>query len=652
MNMRIFDTLLEPVFILRVNGSISYCNPAASSICDTSERKIIKANNLKEVLSFATPPLWIENLKNIVDPSPYCEIKFEARTSGKTGMAQITVQPFTLENKEEPLWILFFRDVTLEETLHKKYRAEWEQKEKYLQDLEKAHKELENYSKNLEKMVHDRTFQIKQLNSQMSALLDSLDQGFFMFDPEGACLPIASRACRQTLEINPAGRTLWDVLKIPDEKIEGFQKWISTLFSEMLPFQDLADLGPKKFSHTKGLHIHLEYFPQRKPTGELEAVVVVATDTTNLDHARSQAEKEKSFAKMILAVVKKKREITQFIGEARNLLRNLYSEIFIKKCSDLETVFRILHTLKGGAASFSISSLAHECHQSESIIANINREGINDSCLEALKSNYNKVEDEFHRFTSENEAILGTSASQGIRAIELPAQFIESLIIKMKPIATMKNLVEELESRFLSVPIESLLFVFNEVVDQVAAQTGKQVLPLRIHGGDLLVRPENYSELFASLVHSFRNSVDHGIEAPDVRAKSGKSVEGTIAVHCTIIHESVNKDPWLQIRIQDDGKGINPEAIRSKLKDKGVSIDSESDVEVIQHVFDSQFSTADKVSETSGRGVGMDAILAAAKNLGGKAWVESRLGFGTSLYIQVPYLKTVTSSAEISKNVA
>jgi two-component system chemotaxis sensor kinase CheA len=141
-------------------------------------------------------------------------------------------------------------------------------------------------------------------------------------------------------------------------------------------------------------------------------------------------------------------------------------------------------------------------------------------------------------------------------------------------------------------------------------------------------------------VHAFRNAVDHGIEFPAAREESGKNPEGLISVSFAKIDQ--NGSPWLEIKIQDDGGGIDPAKIRERLSAKGMDVSQEDDEQIIQHVFDSQFSTKTVVTETSGRGVGMDAILHSAQKLGGKAFVTSQIGKGTCLSVQVPYLQNVS----------
>jgi two-component system chemotaxis sensor kinase CheA len=202
-------------------------------------------------------------------------------------------------------------------------------------------------------------------------------------------------------------------------------------------------------------------------------------------------------------------------------------------------------------------------------------------------------------------------------------------------------LQDEFAGEFLMEPIGEFFKQYNEVAMSVAEREMKSLLPLAFHQTDIPVLPEIYSQLFSTFIHAYRNAVDHGIESPGHRQEIGKPAEGRIETFFAIETDTGGKS-WLQIEVNDDGGGIDPEKIRAKLTAQGKDVSQETDLQVIQHIFDSQFSTKEVVTETSGRGVGMDAILYAAKALGGTAWVNSTKGIGTSLKIRVPYQAAAT----------
>lgn len=622
---KIFDSLLEPVFAIDSEGKISYCNEPAALICDLSVRKLSRGMLLTEALSFEEVPLFLKSSKDLseaIEPTPYQEIGFTSKQSEKPGKAQLTCQKVDGEEK----WLVFFRDVTLEETLQKKYRAELEQ--------------VQHYSKNLERLVDERTFQIRELNKTMTALLNSLNQGFFIFNNEGLCLDVSSKACVNTVETVPTGKRIWDVLKLPAWDIEDFKKWMGMLFSEIMAFEDLLPLGPQNFAHSAGKTVRLDYYPIRGAQEKIEAIVVVASDITNLVEAQKAAEVERAHAKMVLNLLKSKRQVGGFLRDAEDLLLKINIEIKKGDQANLTDLFRSLHTLKGGSSLFSVKSVVDLCHHAEEALTNLQRDGFSAEGFQKLAELCVATQIEFNKFKEENVLLLGSAINTKDRRIEAPiSQYIHfySQIVNIS-----SNLASSFLQEFLTEPIGSFFEQYNGMVESLAANEGKEMFPIEIIKGDIQVFPEAYEELFASCVHAFRNAVDHAIEFPDERESIGKTRQGLIKV--LFKKTNVTGKPYLIIRIRDNGRGINPQIIRDKLAGKGIDTSHESDHEVVQHIFDSQFSTREAVTETSGRGVGMDAIKYTANQIGGKTWVKTVVGSGTTLFILVPWITPEYSS--------
>jgi two-component system chemotaxis sensor kinase CheA len=629
MQSKVFDSLLEPTFVIDTDLKVQYCNEPAALICDSSVRKIIRQKPaLNEFLKFEEPILAFSDLKSIDDPTPYQEIGFETST-GRRGKVQLTVQAF--ENQQ---WLVYFRDVTLEETLQKKYRGELEQKESVILDLQKARDELKHYSENLEKMVEERTREVLALNQTMRALLDSLTQGFFIFDSQGNCLPVFSKSCLQTLEADPSGKTVWEVLKLPEKAVPGFKRWMPTLFMEMLPFKDLADLGPQSFPHSLGRNIKLEYYPVRNSENKVTAVVVVSTDITDLVQAQKEAEQEKAQSKMLISLIKNKTAASAFLRESQEMLAELQTEIKSQKPS-YENLFRLLHTLKGAMGSFHVQDLFHLCHETENELASWNEQfeaSAKAHVFARLEEKSKQLFAGFETFLEENAELLDFNKQDSKdRIVEFSAKHLLE-VLKSENLSD--GQFQLLAERLLSVPVASYFKHYEEVSRQVAEQEGKVLREFSIQGGDLQVLPETLEALFGSFVHAYRNAVDHGIESPEERISLGKPEGGSITTRFNKI--SRGSEAWMQIEVIDDGGGIKPEKIREKLTHNGRDVSAESDHEVIQHVFDSSFSTREVVTQTSGRGVGMDAIQTEAHALGGKAEVFSQGGVCSKLVVVVP----------------
>lgn len=138
------------------------------------------------------------------------------------------------------------------------------------------------------------------------------------------------------------------------------------------------------------------------------------------------------------------------------------------------------------------------------------------------------------------------------------------------------------------------------------------------------------SELSEPLVHLLRNSVDHGIESPEEREALGKSRKGTIRLAA---YQEGNR---VIITLEDDGKGLDPQVIKASAERKGLATEGLSDEEIQQLIFHPGFSTAEKVTNISGRGVGMDAVQSKIANLGGTIELWSRPNKGTRFTIKLP----------------
>lgn len=174
---------------------------------------------------------------------------------------------------------------------------------------------------------------------------------------------------------------------------------------------------------------------------------------------------------------------------------------------------------------------------------------------------------------------------------------------------------------------------FNRVVRDVARTLGKEI-SLHTYGGDVELDKSIVEALADPLTHLVRNSADHGIETPDIRLAAGKRREGSITLHA--FHEGGQ----VHITITDDGRGLDPEKILSKAIERGiVSSESSADLspqEINNLIFSPGFSTAEKVTDLSGRGVGMDVVRTNIEKLGGVVNIESKLGQGTTISLQLP----------------
>ncbi len=622
----LFDTLLEPIFILNSSRQIVYCNESAALLLSSTVRKVTRTQPvITDIFKFSEPIDGLENLTTVTDPTPYKEVNFET-LEGNQGKVQITIQ--ILPDTEN--WIVFIRDVTLEERLQKKYRAELDAKEGVIDELRKAQAELENYSRNLEKMVEERTAEVRTLNQKLTALLDSLDQGFLIFDESGDCWEITSKACEDVLETNPAGQKIWDVLHLPDSQREGFTKWLMTLFGEMLPFDDLVELGPQRFAHSKGKHIELDYYPIRNQDEKIEALVLVATDITNLVEARQQAEKEKAHAGLILKMFQQKRSFLNFYEESQGLMSQLQALTALPQEKwNANDLFRVLHTLKGGAASFSIREITSLAHELEGLLPQLKEdpEAFSRPQWDAIT---HELTDRYSEFQNFVHHLLGETQYTNVSNVEVPRPDLIRILDILESWSKTKDWAAQLKQHYLMEPLKTSFEAYAHMTQKLAEQLGKRMAPLQFKNPEYRWVYEPHKSFVTSLVHVFRNAIDHGLETPEERRACGKSEEGLISI------EVQDQGDNIQIKISDDGRGINIFKIKQKLIEKGISTENLSPHDLAMSIFEPQFSTSTEVTDVSGRGVGLDAVKHEVEKLGGTVNLEFQEGCGTSFIFILP----------------
>ena len=188
------------------------------------------------------------------------------------------------------------------------------------------------------------------------------------------------------------------------------------------------------------------------------------------------------------------------------------------------------------------------------------------------------------------------------------------------------------------VEIKQVLGNTPRLVRDLAKSIGKEV-SLIIKGDDSYLDKSLITDLDAMILHTVRNAVDHGIETVEERKKLGKLSRGEIRI------EASNDDKFLHVHIKDDGRGIDAEKIREVAKAKGIfseeKISAMSEQEIINMIFISGMTTTKKVSEVSGRGVGMDIVLSGIEKRGGSVNITTEINKGTSIHLQIPLSVTL-----------
>jgi len=195
------------------------------------------------------------------------------------------------------------------------------------------------------------------------------------------------------------------------------------------------------------------------------------------------------------------------------------------------------------------------------------------------------------------------------------------------------NELQEGVMKMRMLPISQIFNRYPRLVHDLTHNTDKKV-NLVVNGEDTELDKMIVEELSDPLIHIIRNAVDHGIENMEERKQAGKLPEATLAL------EAYQESNNIVIEVTDDGRGINREKIKNKAIEKGLfsadELERMSVTELNRIILTAGFSTADKVSNTSGRGVGMDVVRKNIEKLNGTLDIESKLGAGTRMRVKIP----------------
>jgi len=226
---------------------------------------------------------------------------------------------------------------------------------------------------------------------------------------------------------------------------------------------------------------------------------------------------------------------------------------------------------------------------------------------------------------------------------EIVEELIDSITGMSRTVSDLQDAVMKLRMQ----PVKKIFSKFPRIVRDLAKKLNKKV-NLVLEGEDTEIDRSILDKLEDPLIHLVRNAIDHGIETPEERIKAGKPEEGTIKL------SAFQEGDRIIISIEDDGKGIDVEKVKKKAVEKGLITSEQAenmqDKEAFELLFMPGFSTADQVSEVSGRGVGMDVVASTIHNLRGSIEVESEKGKGSKFIMKLPLTVAIIRTLMVGAN--
>ena len=479
----------------------------------------------------------------------------------------------------------------------------------------------------------------------IKAVLDNVPTGFLTFTRDGKVQPGYSRATAQLFAQDQIdGKSFAQVLGLnPQVEKEEMSSFLEVAFRDALPFNDAAGLAPQAV-RTKGnygeRYIALAYHPiYDEASGEgkgrtLEKVIVVATDKTTEKKLEAQVKRQQDVIRAISCILERRNEFAEFVSSIHELVQSTPQ--------NPTELIRVLHTVKGASHMYFLTDLGDLAHEMESTAKEMERCSESDrrEIFGKIREKLKRFEGVLEQFLLQNEKILG-KFDQTLGAVterKVSPEKVMELLRETVAVAGLESPITRkmLEEFYWTNPAQALLR-YVDIVKNIAERQGKEV-KVEIHSPkNLQVFINDYRGFFASCVHLFRNAVDHGIETGSERAELGKPEVGTI--RCEFTFDPAAKQ--IHLVLEDDGNGIDPEAVKRKAVSSGVLDPAQaaklSSQEAIELVFLPGFSTKTEVTELSGRGVGLDAVKVEAERMGGSVAVQSELGKGSRFVFKLPY---------------
>ena len=470
------------------------------------------------------------------------------------------------------------------------------------QSLKELSESLTNLNAGLEHAVAERT-------ASMQMILDSTGDGIFTVDLEGRILAERSRAIDDCLGCPLPDQRAWDYLSAGDHELaRDFQLAFEQMIEDVLPFSVAASQAPERIQ-TDGSTYEVRYREIREGQ-HLGRLLIIVRDVSAEVEAERAAQAVAELQTILGNLFRDRAWFCDSMREIEQLLCD------IKESDDLIVSRRMIHTLKGNSSVLGFRVFAEQVHRLEGELE-VSDEVPTECQLAELDEWW---QDELSKLGAFFE-FCDTDLIQ-VRKVDF-----ERLIERIEQGAKHSELLKVAQLwrlQPLSVPLNRLA----RQGDRLANQLGKR-LTIEVEDNGLSLPEDRLAEFWPTMIHLMRNAVDHGLELPSQRRTAGKSERGVLRLESDVVNG------WLEVRIIDDGKGIDWDQIREKAEDIGLN--AVTDEDLIDALFSDGFSTKEVATELSGRGVGLAAIRQSVEHYGGGISVQSEIGCGTTFVIRFPW---------------
>lgn len=462
--------------------------------------------------------------------------------------------------------------------------------------------ELQKHSDRLEDEVAARTRQVQ-------TILDNVTFGFLVIDRELVVQPGFTRSCEALFGAPvETGNDLADLLRVQGQGPHtNLLLGVDQVFEDMMPEELTLSQMPQRFEVGDRI-LRVEGRTIRDADDGIEALLLTVSDISALEVAQRRSATNET----LIGILNQKTAFHAFLVDCKLRLQGSREangdEVFIR---------RAVHTIKGNSASYGLDDVASVVHRLEGEAV------IDEAALDTIEA-------ALVSFLERHKAVLHLDWAQlEVTSYEVTNRDMGRLRELLNSGGEQSSSIQRWTAEVVQRPAGELIGPVEAFVERLAERLEKEV-GFTFTGGDVCVDAELMRPIFSNLSHLLRNALDHGIEPPWDRGDKDR--------RATLCVEVVDVGDAFEVRVADDGRGIDGDAVFNKAVERGV-ISADAQLDRAQRhalIFEDGLSTAEVATSVSGRGVGMSAIKATLESCGGRVEIDTELGRGTKFTLHVP----------------
>jgi sensor histidine kinase regulating citrate/malate metabolism/HPt (histidine-containing phosphotransfer) domain-containing protein len=521
---------------------------------------------------------------------------------------------------------------------------------------------IKKYTDHLQDLIDEKM-------QQVNDILNNIDQGLFTINLDGTVNKEYSARANDILKVDDiASHNINQLLRLDTNQKSLFDEWLKLVknrhasqrwqkLTKLAPVQELELLQNESNSQQ---FVAISYQKIYDKAGNLSKIMVLAMDETekrlkDLQMAAERLQHENE-VKAILGIANTPaEEIVEFTEDTKERLRELHNEVkvhlegvirqrdhfpdgpeYVVTKENIDSMFRHIHTIKGNAGSYGFELMSSIAHKAEDMLEELRapvkmRRG---DSLGMIAEYLVKMDEAMEDIHQKIKLVFG-------RDDEITVRIPEHRILKIQDMC--KNIGTKItdktfEPLFLECmmltwkPLKTITRKYLKIIQKAVRMQNKNI-EFEVVNENVLFPVNELSSFDDALIHLMRNAVDHGIEEPEVREEMNKGV-GRIKFNYS------KTDTQRIIVISDDGRGVDTEKLVEKSIQKGIikadEVPRMSENEKLMLMFHAGISTAETITDTSGRGIGMNVVKEKVEGLGGKIEILTVLGKGTTFTILLP----------------